>query len=199
MSRALGRSDVRAGLVFVLCGALALGLGPAEKGTATDMAAGYLPALLGVLLIAVGLILAALGVRAVRLDQPPGSERAVRSDGARGSEAGVHPNGAADSRQAAPLERAPASQDASHGAASFSRLRPFFILPAIVAFALLLESVGLVLASIALLGIGALAARDMTLRQFALLAIVLLVLVLAVFVWGLGLPVKVWPAFGAAA
>jgi hypothetical protein len=163
MSRAPGRSDVRAGLVFVLFGALALGLGPAEKGTATEMAAGYLPALLGVLLIAVGLILAAHGVRAVRLDQ------------------------------------APPSGEASREAVSVSRWRPFLILPAIVAFALLLESAGLVIASIALLGIGALAARDMTLRQFALLAIVLLVLVLAVFVWGLGLPVKVWPSFGAAA
>jgi hypothetical protein len=198
MSRAAGRSDVRAGLVFVLCGALALGLGPAGKGTATEMAAGYLPALLGVLLIAVGLILAALGVRAVRLDQAPVSER-LRSDGVRGSEAGVHSNGAADSRQAAPLERAAASQDASRAAAGLSRLRPFLILPAIVAFALLLESAGLVIASIALLVIGALAARDLTVRQFLVVAIVLLVMVLAVFVWGLGLPVKVWPAFGAAA
>jgi hypothetical protein len=157
MSRALGRGDVQAGLVFVLFGGLAIGLGPAERGTAAEMAAGYLPTLLGLLLITVGLILAAHGVRAVRVDHSGAAEQPPVVSG------------------------------------HLSRLRPFLILPAIVAFALLLESAGLVIASLALLVIGACAARDLTLRQFAVLAVLLLALVLVVFVWGLGLPVKVWP------
>jgi putative tricarboxylic transport membrane protein len=183
MSRAPGRSDVQAGLVFVLFGALALGLGPSDKGTASEMAAGYLPTLLGVLLIAVGLMLAAHGVRAARRERAPPSDLAAPLDHAPASGQTVH------------FDRVPASGRAASGTASrLASLRPFLILPAIIAFGLLLENVGLVIASVALLAIGALAARDLTVRQFAVLAIVLLVMVLAVFVWGLGLPVKVWPS-----
>ena len=71
------------------------------------------------------------------------------------------------------------------------------MLPAVIAFALLLERAGLVIATFALLVIGARAARDLTLRQFVVLAAVLYALVFAVFVWGLKLPVSLWPTFAA--
>jgi cytochrome bd-type quinol oxidase subunit 2 len=72
-------------------------------------------------------------------------------------------------------------------------LRPFFVLPAVVVFALLLERAGLVPASFSLLALGACAARGLAIRRFLLLAAVLVPLVVAIFVWGIGLPVKVWP------
>jgi hypothetical protein len=62
----------------------------------------------------------------------------------------------------------------------------------IVAFALLLERAGLVIAIFALLAIAALAGRGFTLKQFALLSAVLFALVFAVFVWALRMPVRLW-------
>ena len=137
-----------AGILLVVFGALALWLGPVDRGTAAQMSAGYVPALLGYGLLIVGFLLIGQGLRTATGDDQ--------------------------------LERA--------------SWRPFLVLAAIVAFALLLERFGLVIATFALLVIGARASRDLTLRQFALLAVVLYALVFAIFVWGLGLPVHLWPA-----
>jgi hypothetical protein len=151
MTFALATRTVWAGIVFLGFGALALWLGPEDRGNATQMAAGYFPALLGYALFIVGFLLIAQGLRAVTRDE--GSERLS--------------------------------------------LRPFLALAAVLAFALLLERAGLVIATFALLVIGGRAARDLTLRQFVVLAVVLYALMFAIFVWGLGLPVSLWPAFAA--
>jgi hypothetical protein len=142
---------VWAGILFIVFGALALWLGPEERGNATQMAAGDVPALLGYALFVVGALLIAQGLRTATREVPSES----------------------------------------------LALRPFLVLVAVVAFALLLERAGLVIATFALLVIGARAARDLTLRQFAILAVVLYALVFAIFVWGLGLPVSLWPALAA--
>jgi hypothetical protein len=75
---------------------------------------------------------------------------------------------------------------------SRTALRPLLVLLAVVAFALLLERAGLVIAIFALLAIAALAGRGFTLKQFALLSAVLFALVFAVFVWALRMPVRLW-------
>ncbi len=134
-------------MTFTLIGVLAWALSPVERGDATNMAAGYFPAVLGCLLAGVGLLLIARSVKSV-----------AAGDG--------------------PVVLAP---------------RPFFVLPAVVAFALLFERAGLVVASLALLVIAAFAARGLTVRQFLVVTAVLVALVFLIFVWGLGLPVKVWP------
>ncbi len=67
------------------------------------------------------------------------------------------------------------------------------ILVAVVAFGLLLEPLGLVAATIVLIAIGCLASPEFRWRDMVTLGLVLPVLALGLFVYGLGLPLKVWP------
>jgi hypothetical protein len=46
---------------------------------------------------------------------------------------------------------------------------------------------------VALVVVGALASRDSRLLEAAAAAIVLVILTLLIFVWGVGLPIPVWP------
>jgi len=64
---------------------------------------------------------------------------------------------------------------------------------AIVAFALSIERLGLVLAIVLLIGIGALATRALRPLETALAALVLIALSWGIFIVGLGLAIPVWP------
>ncbi|HTS52208.1 MAG TPA: tripartite tricarboxylate transporter TctB family protein [Burkholderiales bacterium] len=67
------------------------------------------------------------------------------------------------------------------------------VLAAVLAFGLLLEPVGLVVATVALVVIGCLAGTEFRWRDVAILCVILIALALGLFVYGLGLPLKVWP------
>lgn len=72
-------------------------------------------------------------------------------------------------------------------------LRPFLVLLGVVAFGVLLVPAGLVVATAALIGLGALASRQSRLVESVVAILVLIVFAVAVFVWGLGLPISIWP------
>ena len=67
------------------------------------------------------------------------------------------------------------------------------ILVAVVAFGLLLEPLGLVAATVALITISCLAGPEFRWREVVILCVILMALALGLFVYGLGLPPKVWP------
>ena len=72
--------------------------------------------------------------------------------------------------------------------------RPFFTIPAgIGAFALLLPSLGLVIASATLAGVAAMADRGFRWKETLALAVGLAALSAAIFVYALGLPLPLWP------
>jgi hypothetical protein len=64
---------------------------------------------------------------------------------------------------------------------------------AIVAFALSLEQLGLVIAIVLLIGIGALATKSLRPLETAIAALVLIVLSWGIFIAGLGLAIPIWP------
>jgi hypothetical protein len=64
---------------------------------------------------------------------------------------------------------------------------------ALVVFALALERLGLVVAVLLLVAIGALAGRSLRLAEAVLAAVFLVTLAWAVFIAGLGLTIPVWP------
>jgi Tripartite tricarboxylate transporter TctB family len=67
------------------------------------------------------------------------------------------------------------------------------ILAAMLAFAALLETAGLVVALIALIAIGSIASNETRVRETLPLLVVLISVALGLFVYGLGLPLKIWP------
>ena len=67
------------------------------------------------------------------------------------------------------------------------------ILVAVVAFGLLLEPFGLVAATVALIAISCLAGSEFRWREVVFLCVILVALALGLFVYGLGLPLQVWP------
>lgn len=67
------------------------------------------------------------------------------------------------------------------------------ILAAMLAFAALLETAGLVIALMALLAIAGFASSETRARESLPLLVVLIVVALGLFVYGLGLPLKIWP------
>lgn len=73
-------------------------------------------------------------------------------------------------------------------------LRPLvFGLGATVAFALMVRSLGLVLATFVLVVISSLGGWEFRLREVTILAFVLTGVAVALFVYSLGLPLSVWP------
>jgi hypothetical protein len=68
-----------------------------------------------------------------------------------------------------------------------------FVTLSLVAFGLTLERLGLVIAILLLLGIGAFAGRGLRVVETAMAALVLIVLSWAIFIVGLGLAIPVWP------
>ena len=73
-------------------------------------------------------------------------------------------------------------------------LRPLVLIPlSVVAFALTLDWLGLAVATGLLILIAAFADRGQRPLEIAGTLIVLLFLTIAVFVWGVGIPLKLWP------
>jgi len=72
--------------------------------------------------------------------------------------------------------------------------RPLLLVTAaVVAFAFLLGPLGLVGAILALVLLAALAGREFRPREVALLYLALTILAVGLFVYGLGLPFRLWP------
>lgn len=73
-------------------------------------------------------------------------------------------------------------------------LRPLIsILGSVVVFGLTLQPLGILAASVLLVVISSLASEQFHVRSVVVLSVVLAVAVALVFVWGLGMPVPVWP------
>lgn len=73
-------------------------------------------------------------------------------------------------------------------------LRPLLlVLGAVLVFAFLIDSLGLVPATLALILISSLGGGEFRLWEVVLLSLVLAVLAVSLFVYGLGLPLRVWP------
>jgi hypothetical protein len=73
-------------------------------------------------------------------------------------------------------------------------LRPFVLVPlALVAFTFLIGSAGLLLAAMGLVLLGALAGEEFRLHKALMLAVTLAVAAVALFVYGLKLPMSIWP------
>lgn len=73
-------------------------------------------------------------------------------------------------------------------------LRPLvFVLGANLAFAVMIRSLGLVLATLALVFVSSLGGWEFRLREVTILAFVLTGVAVALFVYSLGLPLNVWP------
>lgn len=72
--------------------------------------------------------------------------------------------------------------------------RPFFfVLLSVVFFGLLVEEIGIVLAVFGLMGIASLGSTDRHWLELGLFIAFMAVVAVAVFIWGLGLPIPVWP------
>lgn len=67
------------------------------------------------------------------------------------------------------------------------------VLAAVGAFAVTIESAGIIIAATLLLAIGASASRESRYREVIALTLLLLALTVGVFVYGLGLPFRLWP------
>lgn len=92
------------------------------------------------------------------------------------------------------LREREAAQPISPGA--WTRLVPVVVVTAsLIAFALTIEQLGLVLSILLLIGIGALAARDIKAWEALAAALTLIVLTWAIFILGLGLTIPVWPVW----
>ena len=75
-----------------------------------------------------------------------------------------------------------------------SAWRPvIFVTASLVMFGLTIERLGLVVSILLLIGIGAIAARDLRPLETLAAALVLIALSWAIFILGLGLTIPVWP------
>jgi hypothetical protein len=63
----------------------------------------------------------------------------------------------------------------------------------LLVFAMLIGPYGVVVATVMLVAVGALAGRESRPLEVAAAAVILVVLTLSIFVWGVGLPIPVWP------
>ncbi len=72
--------------------------------------------------------------------------------------------------------------------------RPVLLITlAAVSFSLLIEPAGLVVTMLVTMGLGALAGTGHRVRELAIFVPVMIVLALVMFIWGLGMPIKVFP------
>lgn len=67
------------------------------------------------------------------------------------------------------------------------------VLGSVMLFALLIQPLGLVLATLLLVVISCLGSREFRIFEVAILSLVLAALVVGVFVYGIGLPINLWP------
>jgi hypothetical protein len=74
------------------------------------------------------------------------------------------------------------------------RLRPLvFITAAIIAFAFLIDGMGLLVGGAVLIGIGAFGGYEFRWQEVAILLVLLLAMCSAIFIWGLSLPITLLP------
>jgi hypothetical protein len=77
-----------------------------------------------------------------------------------------------------------------------ARLRPVLLITAaVVVFAYSIQTLGLVLATMLVTVIGGLASPQVRLVEMIAAAAVLAVMTTAIFIWGIGLPIPIWPEF----
>ena len=77
---------------------------------------------------------------------------------------------------------------------ALARLRPIVVVTAaLIAFGLTLERIGLVLSIVLMVAIASLATRALKPWETAAAAAGLIVLSWSIFIFGLGLPIPVWP------
>jgi hypothetical protein len=147
MMRVRSRKDLYAGLVFVAFGAgFAVLSQNYPMGTSRNVGPGYFPALLGIILAVLGLLVIGRGIL---VNNP------------------------------APVRLA---------------LRPLlFVMAGGVLFALLVGHIGLLAALAGLIFVSALGGSEFRFREVAVLWFALSIIAVMVFVYGLGLPFKVWP------
>src|SRR5450631_1545247 len=75
-------------------------------------------------------------------------------------------------------------------------MRPlFWVILSVVVFGLLVDWVGVILATTAMTFICCVAGWEFKWKEAAVLSVILCVMTLGIFVWGLGLPFRLWPAF----
>ena len=84
------------------------------------------------------------------------------------------------------------------GGGSLERGRPIwramiFAPLSLLVFAELIAPFGVVIATVCLVAVGALASRDSRPLEVAAAAVLLAALTVTIFVWGVGLPIPVWP------
>jgi putative tricarboxylic transport membrane protein len=73
-------------------------------------------------------------------------------------------------------------------------LRPLIFVPlSVIVFALTVERFGIVVATVLLVVVGALAGRGLRTLEVALTALVLVVATVVIFIYGLDLTIRVWP------
>jgi hypothetical protein len=76
------------------------------------------------------------------------------------------------------------------------RLRPVLLIPvAVAAFALAIQTLGLVLATLLVTVFGGYATPRARLPEILVTAAVLALVTVAIFVWGIGLIIPIWPEF----
>ena len=68
-----------------------------------------------------------------------------------------------------------------------------FVSLSLIAFALTVERLGLVIGSAALIFVGAIASRHLRIVEVVITALVLVTMCVAIFIWGLALPISIWP------
>ena len=87
-------------------------------------------------------------------------------------------------------------KDAPPERTSWRQLMPIVVVTtSLVAFAFAIEQLGLVLSILLLVGIGAIAARDIRIWETLVAALVLVALSWVIFILGLGLTIPVWPVW----
>jgi putative tricarboxylic transport membrane protein len=77
-----------------------------------------------------------------------------------------------------------------------TRIRPrplILVTAAIVVFAYTIQTLGVVIATVLLVLIGGYASPRVRLMEMAAAAVVLALMTIAIFIWGIGLPIPVWP------
>jgi putative tricarboxylic transport membrane protein len=76
------------------------------------------------------------------------------------------------------------------------RLRPVLLVTAaIVVFAFTIQTLGLVLATVLITLIGGYASPQVRLYEMIAAAALLALMSIAIFIWGIGLPIPIWPEF----
>jgi hypothetical protein len=74
------------------------------------------------------------------------------------------------------------------------RLRPVLLVTAaVVAFAYSVQTLGLVLATVLITVIGGFASPQVRALEMAAVAMFLAIMATAIFIWGIGLPIPIWP------